>query len=49
MGNKDEIMGFVERAEAMAHRLAEHGIELYYHTHHLEFQKFDGELSIRYY
>ena len=27
----------------MAHRLAEHGIELYYHTHHLEFQKFDGE------
>ena len=27
----------------MAHRLAEHGIELYYHTHHLEFQKYDGE------
>ena len=27
----------------MAHKLAEHGIELYYHTHHLEFQKFDGE------
>jgi sugar phosphate isomerase/epimerase len=43
MGDKDKIMGFVERAEAMAHRLAEHGIELYYHTHHLEFQKFDGE------
>ena len=42
MGSKDDIMGFVERAEAMAHRLAEHGIELYYHTHHLEFQKFDG-------
>lgn len=43
MGSKDEILGFVERAEEMAHRLAEHGIELYYHTHHLEFQKFDGE------
>src|SRR3954465_6179910 len=43
MGNKDDIMGFVERAEATAHRLADHGIELYYHTHHLEFQKFDGE------
>lgn len=42
MGNKEDIMGFVERAEAMAHRLSEHGIELYYHTHHLEFQKFDG-------
>jgi sugar phosphate isomerase/epimerase len=43
MGNKDSIMEFVDKAEAMAHRLAEHGIELYYHTHHLEFQKFDGE------
>ena len=43
MGNKDKIMEFIERAEAMAHRLAEHGIELYYHTHHLEFQKYDGE------
>lgn len=42
IGNIDDIMGFVERAEAMAHRLAEYGIELYYHTHHIEFQKFDG-------
>ena len=39
MGNKDDIMGFVDRAEAMAHRLAEHGIELYYHTHHLGIPK----------
>lgn len=46
MGDKEKIMGFVERAEAMAHRLAEHGIELYYHTHHLEFQKFDGEFLL---
>ncbi|WP_026565914.1 sugar phosphate isomerase/epimerase family protein [Bacillus sp. UNC41MFS5] len=43
MGHKDRIMDFIEKAEAMAHRLAEHGIELYYHTHHLEFQKYDGE------
>jgi sugar phosphate isomerase/epimerase len=43
MGNKDSIMEFIAKAEDMAHRLAEHGIELYYHTHHLEFQKFDGE------
>jgi len=43
MGDKDKIMAFIERAEAMAHRLAEHGIELYYHTHHIEFQKYDGE------
>jgi len=43
MGDKDEIMAFIDRAEAMAERLAEHGIELYYHTHHIEFQKYDGE------
>ncbi|WP_085993640.1 sugar phosphate isomerase/epimerase family protein [Oceanobacillus senegalensis] len=42
MSDKDEIMAFIERAEAMAERLAEHGIELYYHTHHIEFQKYDG-------
>jgi sugar phosphate isomerase/epimerase len=43
MGHKDRIMDFIVKAEKMAHRLAEHGIELYYHTHHLEFQKYDGE------
>ncbi|WP_066251694.1 sugar phosphate isomerase/epimerase family protein [Neobacillus drentensis] len=43
MGHKDKIMEFIDKAEKMAHRLAEHGIELYYHTHHLEFQKYDGE------
>ncbi|MGM0901860.1 MAG: sugar phosphate isomerase/epimerase family protein [Bacillota bacterium] len=42
MGDKEKIMGFIDRAETMAERLAEYGIELYYHTHHLEFQKFDG-------
>jgi sugar phosphate isomerase/epimerase len=42
MGDKDKIMAFIDRAEAMAVRLAEQGIELYYHTHHLEFQKYDG-------
>lgn len=43
MGDKEKIMGFIEKAESLAHRLAEYGIELYYHTHHLEFQKYDGE------
>ncbi|MEH6992544.1 sugar phosphate isomerase/epimerase [Neobacillus drentensis] len=42
MGHKDKIMEFIEKAESLAHRLAEQGIELYYHTHHLEFQKYDG-------
>ncbi|MCC4723258.1 sugar phosphate isomerase/epimerase [Salinicoccus sp. RF5] len=43
MSDKDSIMSFIERAEEMAGKLEEHGIHLYYHTHHIEFQKFDGE------
>jgi sugar phosphate isomerase/epimerase len=43
MGDKDKVMGFVARCEAMAERLAEHGIALYYHNHHVEFTKYDGE------
>ncbi|CAM4222353.1 sugar phosphate isomerase/epimerase [Paenibacillus alkaliterrae] len=43
MGSKEKIMEFIEKAEIMAERLAEHGIELYYHNHHIEFQKYDGE------
>ncbi|MFC3039524.1 sugar phosphate isomerase/epimerase family protein [Virgibacillus xinjiangensis] len=46
MGDKDQIMAFIERAEEMAGRLEEHGIELYYHTHHIEFQKYDGEFLL---
>ncbi|MRH45131.1 TIM barrel protein [Aquibacillus halophilus] len=43
MGDKEKIMDFISKAEVMADRLAEHGIELYYHTHHIEFQRYDGE------
>ncbi|GGM37970.1 sugar phosphate isomerase [Paraliobacillus quinghaiensis] len=43
MSDKNKIMAFINDAEAMAVRLAERGIELYYHTHHIEFQKYDGE------
>lgn len=43
METKESIMAFIEKAEAFAERLAEHGISLYYHTHHIEFQKHDGE------
>ncbi|CAM4101620.1 sugar phosphate isomerase/epimerase family protein [Lederbergia lenta] len=43
LGDKDKIMGFIQKAEAMAERLAEHGIELYYHNHHIEFQEYDGK------
>ncbi|WP_416151691.1 sugar phosphate isomerase/epimerase family protein [Salipaludibacillus sp. HK11] len=43
MSDKNKIMEFINDAEAMAVRLAKQGIELYYHTHHIEFQKYDGE------
>ncbi|NWQ40304.1 sugar phosphate isomerase/epimerase [Bacillus sp. EB106-08-02-XG196] len=43
IGRKDKIMEFVKKAESVAEKLAEHGIDLYYHNHHVEFQKYDGE------
>lgn len=43
IGHKDKIMEFVQKCDEVADRLAEHGIELYYHNHHIEFQKYDGE------
>lgn len=43
IGHKDKIMEFVQKADEVAERLAEHGIDLYYHNHHIEFQKYDGE------
>lgn len=43
MGSKEKTLEFVKKADAMAERLAEHGIQLYYHNHHIEFQKYEGE------
>lgn len=43
MGSKDKALAFAERMEQKAEQLAEHGIELYYHNHHIEFAKYDGE------
>lgn len=43
IGDKDKIMEFVKKADSFAEKLAEHDIELYYHNHHVEFQKYDGE------
>jgi sugar phosphate isomerase/epimerase len=43
MGNREKALAFVEKADAMAVRLAEQGIELYYHNHHVEFEKYDGK------
>lgn len=43
MGDKDKTMEFIQKAEAEAVKLADHGIELYHHTHHVEFEKYDGK------
>ena len=43
LGDKEKIMAFIQKAEGFAHKLSEEGIELYYHNHHIEFRKYDGE------
>ena len=46
LGDKEKIMAFIERAEGFANKLSEEGIELYYHNHHIEFKKYEGEYLI---
>ncbi|MDL4842063.1 sugar phosphate isomerase/epimerase family protein [Aquibacillus rhizosphaerae] len=46
MGDKDKIIAFIDRAEEMAKRLKDEGISLYYHTHHIEFQRYDGKFLL---
>lgn len=43
MGSREKALGFVQKAEMYAEKLAAHGIELYYHNHHVEFVRYDGE------
>lgn len=43
MGSYEKSMTFAKEAEAMAERLAAEGIELYYHNHHVEFVKYEGQ------
>ncbi len=42
-GTKEDIVKFAKRAEEFATRLKADGIELYYHNHHCEFKKVEGE------
>lgn len=37
------VVEFAKEANGYAERLQEHGINLYYHNHHVEFAKFDGK------
>ncbi len=43
MGSREKAINFVKQADEMAERLGEHGIDLYYHNHHVEFVKYDGQ------
>ncbi len=43
MGNREKALDFVKRADEMAEKLKAEGIDLYYHNHHVEFVKYDGE------
>jgi sugar phosphate isomerase/epimerase len=42
MGSLDAVLAFCDASEEIAHRLADEGIGLYYHNHHIEFAKYDG-------
>ena len=43
MASLDEALHFCRMAEVAARKLADNGIKLYYHNHHVEFHKFDGK------
>ena len=43
MGSLDKVLEFCDDTNAIARRLADEGISLYYHNHHIEFAKYDGK------
>lgn len=45
MSSLDKVIAFSRAANRAAEKLAEHGIRLYYHNHHIEFRKF-GEKTM---
>jgi sugar phosphate isomerase/epimerase len=46
MRSLDAVLEFCDRSDEMALRLAEQGIRLYYHNHHIEFTKYDGKFLL---
>ena len=46
MGSLDKVLHFCRMANAAAKKLADEGIKLYYHNHHIEFRKFDGKTML---
>lgn len=46
MRNLDTVLEFTRQANDYAVKLKEHGINLYYHNHHVEFRKYDGKFML---
>ncbi|WP_231391818.1 sugar phosphate isomerase/epimerase family protein [Arthrobacter sp. 35W] len=46
MSSIGAVVDFAKEANGYAEKLAEHGIGLYYHNHHIEFAKFDGKYML---
>lgn len=42
MTSLDEVLAYCRRVDSMAVQLAEHGVTLCFHNHHMEFARFDG-------
>ena len=43
VGSYEKAVGFAKQAEELSLKLKEEGIDLYYHNHHVEFVKYNGE------
>ncbi len=46
MGSLDAVLAFARMAEVAAQKLAQEGIKLYYHNHHVEFRRFGGRTML---
>lgn len=43
MASREKALEFTRKCDEVAEKLKAHGIDLYYHNHHVEFRKFDGQ------
>lgn len=43
IGSYEKAVGFAKQAEEISLKLKEQGIDLYYHNHHVEFVRYNGE------
>jgi len=46
MGSLEAVADFCDRSNAVAAKLRDQGIRLYYHNHHIEFAKYDGRFLL---